>query len=54
MQTPPVKEEPVKPPVKDDDKYEGPDETGQDETGQDDSWWPNGDDWRDIFGGGDN
>ncbi|MEV4009446.1 hypothetical protein AB0J35_03030 [Nonomuraea angiospora] len=51
VQTPPIKEEPVKPPVKDEDQYEGGDETGQDESGQNDSWWPNGDDWRDIFGG---
>ncbi|MFI9835797.1 hypothetical protein ACIHFD_02105 [Nonomuraea sp. NPDC051941] len=50
VQTPPVKETPVKQPIKDDDQFEGPEETGQDETGQNDSWWPNGDDWRDIFG----
>ncbi|MEU6779775.1 hypothetical protein ABZ912_11280 [Nonomuraea angiospora] len=47
---PPVKEQPVKRPIKDEDQFEAPEETGQDETGQNDSWWPNGDDWRDIFG----
>ncbi|MDX3100742.1 hypothetical protein ACIBO5_15670 [Nonomuraea angiospora] len=46
---PPVKQEPVKPPVKDEDKFE--DREDKDETPHDDgSWWPNGDDWRDIFG----
>ncbi|WP_431911399.1 hypothetical protein [Nonomuraea jabiensis] len=53
VQTPPVKQEPVKEepvkeePVKDDDGWMDP---GENENGQDGSWWPNGDDWRDIFG----
>ncbi|MBB5784903.1 hypothetical protein [Nonomuraea jabiensis] len=52
VQKPRVKEEPVKEePVKDDDQWTGREESGPDEKGQDnDSWWPDGDDWRDIFG----
>ncbi|MEV4574261.1 hypothetical protein AB0K16_13475 [Nonomuraea jabiensis] len=51
VQRTPVKQEPVKEePVKDDDQWTGREEPGQDEKGDNDSWWPNGDDWRDIFG----